>query len=194
MSARAMATEKAQCTFSRARTFPSPRENWSRSSRRPGRANRRFHICGLLERPRDGEVSILGQSTASLSDRQRTLMRRHAIGYVYQFHHLLPEFTAVENIAMPRLIAGKSMREAMSGAGRCSTSWGSPIAPSTGRPSCPAANSSVAIARAAANTPSLILADGPPAISIPRRATRFSGPLATDPRTGRRLHHRHPQP
>jgi lipoprotein-releasing system ATP-binding protein len=67
-----------------------------------------LHICGLLERPTAGDVDIDGERTAKLADRQRTLLRRHLIGYVYQFHHLLPEFSALENVTMPQLIAGES--------------------------------------------------------------------------------------
>ena len=70
-----------------------------------------LHICGLLERPTDGDVDIDGERTAKLADRQRTLLRRHLIGYVYQFHHLLPEFSALENVTMPQLIAGESQRD-----------------------------------------------------------------------------------
>jgi lipoprotein-releasing system ATP-binding protein len=65
-----------------------------------------LHICGLLERPQAGEVEITGVATAHLNDRGRTLLRRNTVGYVYQFHHLLPEFTATENVAIPQLIAG----------------------------------------------------------------------------------------
>lgn len=138
-----------------------------------------LHICGLLERPRDGEVSILGQSTASLSDHQRTLMRRHAIGYVYQFHHLLPEFTAVENIAMPRLIAGKSMREANERSralldimGIAHRAEHRPAELSGGE------QQRVAIARAAANTPSLILADEPTGNLDPATSDKVFGALS----------------
>src|SRR5690606_15236019 len=75
----------------------------------PSRAGKStlLHICGLLERPTGGDVDIDGEQTAKLADRQRTLLRRHRIGYVYQFHHLLPEFSALENVAMPQLIAGE---------------------------------------------------------------------------------------
>lgn len=121
-----------------------------------------LHICGLLERPRGGEVSILGQSTASLSDRQRTLMRRHSIGYVYQFHHLLPEFSAIENVAMPGLVAGKSSRDANDRGTALLEIMGISHR-ATHRPAelSGGEQQRVAIARAAANNPSLILADEP---------------------------------
>ena len=77
-----------------------------------------LHICGLLERPQQGEVAINGVPTSGLSDRQRTMLRRNTIGYVYQFHHLLPEFTALENVAMPQLIAGQ-VAEGCRGAVAC---------------------------------------------------------------------------
>jgi lipoprotein-releasing system ATP-binding protein len=71
-----------------------------------------LHLCGLLESPQEGEVEIVGNKTSKLSDRGRTQLRRNTVGYVYQFHHLLPEFTALENVTMPQLIAGKSPAEA----------------------------------------------------------------------------------
>ena len=71
-----------------------------------------LHLGGLLERPQDGEVSICGDATSLLSDRERTRMRRGTVGFVYQFHHLLPEFSALENVAIPQMIAGKSAADA----------------------------------------------------------------------------------
>jgi len=64
-----------------------------------------LHIAGLLERPDSGEVLIDGRATSRMSDEARTRLRRNSIGFVYQFHHLLPEFTALENVMMPALIA-----------------------------------------------------------------------------------------
>lgn len=121
-----------------------------------------LHICGLLERPTSGDVDIDGARTAKLADRQRTLLRRHHIGYVYQFHHLLPEFSALENVAMPQLIAGEAQGDAerrsrelleIMGIGHRATHR--PAELSGGE------QQRVAIARAAANRPSLILADEP---------------------------------
>src|SRR5690606_30796067 len=116
-----------------------------------------LHICGQLERPTGGDVIIAGQHTAKMSDRQRTLLRRHQIGYVYQFHHLLPEFSAIENLVMPQIIAGlahdkaidqgMALLETMGIAHRASHR---PAELSGGE------QQRVAIARAAANSPSLI--------------------------------------
>ena len=71
-----------------------------------------LHLCGLLESPQSGEIEITGVKTSHLGDRGRTQLRRSTVGYVYQFHHLLPEFTALENVSVPQMIAGKSPREA----------------------------------------------------------------------------------
>ena len=71
-----------------------------------------LHIAGLLEHPNSGEVYLGGQATAGLNDDTRTAMRRNDIGFVYQFHHLLPEFTALENVMMPQMIAGLSQKDA----------------------------------------------------------------------------------
>ena len=68
-----------------------------------------LHIAGLLERPSAGEVAIDGRPCNALNDAERTRLRRERIGFVYQFHHLLPDFTALENVAMPQLIAGRGM-------------------------------------------------------------------------------------
>ncbi|MEM6912699.1 MAG: ATP-binding cassette domain-containing protein, partial [Pseudomonadota bacterium] len=71
-----------------------------------------LHIAGLLEKPSAGEVTISGSATAKLSDRQRTAIRRETVGFVYQFHHLLPEFSATENIVLPQLANGAGSEEA----------------------------------------------------------------------------------
>src|SRR5262245_19810694 len=70
-----------------------------------------LHAAGLLEKPSDGDVYIEGQSGWELNDAQRTAIRRDRIGFVYQFHHLLPEFDAIHNVALPALIAGRPRRE-----------------------------------------------------------------------------------
>jgi lipoprotein-releasing system ATP-binding protein len=71
-----------------------------------------LHIAGLLEKPTSGEVYIAGRECTALDDKARTRIRRIGVGFVYQFHHLLPEFTSLENVVMPQLIAGTSTVEA----------------------------------------------------------------------------------
>jgi lipoprotein-releasing system ATP-binding protein len=121
-----------------------------------------LHISGLLERPQKGEVEITGVKTSTLNERGRTLMRRTTVGYVYQFHHLLPEFSATENVAMPQLIAGSEKKDAEARAGELLSMLGignrghhRPAELSGGE------QQRVAIARAAANHPRIILADEP---------------------------------
>ena len=121
-----------------------------------------LHISGLLERPQAGEVEVTGLRTTSLSERGRTLLRRDTIGYVYQFHHLLPEFSAVENVTLPQLIAGVDPKAAKARAmdlldvlGVAHRATHRPGELSGGE------QQRVAIARAAANRPRIILADEP---------------------------------
>src|ERR1700736_7048380 len=71
-----------------------------------------LHIAGLLETPDAGEVYIGGAATAAMSDDARTALRRNEIGFVYQFHHLLPEFSAIENLILPQMIHGLSRADA----------------------------------------------------------------------------------
>jgi len=121
-----------------------------------------LHISGLLESPQAGEVEIMGVKTSKLGDRGRTQLRRSAVGYVYQFHHLLPEFSALENVSMPQLIAGKSPKEAETRSMELLDLLG--VAPrATHRPAelSGGEQQRVAIARAAANHPRVILADEP---------------------------------
>ena len=121
-----------------------------------------LHAAGLLERPSGGAVIIDGQSAWSLNDDQRTEIRRNRIGFVYQFHHLLPEFDAITNVALPALIAGHKKRETMAEAERLLGVMGlshrihhQPAQLSGGE------QQRVAIARAMINKPILILADEP---------------------------------
>ncbi|MBI1250183.1 MAG: ATP-binding cassette domain-containing protein [Alphaproteobacteria bacterium] len=121
-----------------------------------------LHAAGLLERPSGGEVFIDGVSAWPMSDRDRTALRRRHIGFVYQFHHLLPEFDALDNVALPQFIAGVARGEARAEAARLLTALGlgdrlhhRPAQLSGGE------QQRVAIARALVNKPSLLLADEP---------------------------------
>jgi lipoprotein-releasing system ATP-binding protein len=73
-----------------------------------------LQIAGLLEAPTSGQIQIAGVETEGLAEKQRTLLRRDVIGFVYQFHHLLPEFSALENIMLPQLIAGIPQKKSQS--------------------------------------------------------------------------------
>ena len=121
-----------------------------------------LHLAGLLERPDAGEVQIGGRSTEGLSEPERTAMRRVEIGFVYQFHHLLPEFTAIENVVMPQLIRGIAKAEAARRA-RELLSYMRVAERESHRPAelSGGEQQRVAIARAVANAPRLLLADEP---------------------------------
>jgi lipoprotein-releasing system ATP-binding protein len=71
-----------------------------------------LHIAGLLERPDEGDIVVDGKSAGTAGDRERTVMRRQFLGFVYQYHHLLPEFSAIENVMLPQMLNGKSRAEA----------------------------------------------------------------------------------
>lgn len=121
-----------------------------------------LHLAGLLELPDDGEVVIDGEACGQLSDDRRTAIRRSEIGFVYQFHHLLPEFTARENIMMPQLISGLSKTEAGERADQL-LDYMRIGHRGDHRPSelSGGEQQRVAIARAVANAPLLLLADEP---------------------------------
>lgn len=121
-----------------------------------------LHILGLLEKPDGGEILLNEENVAELSDRKRTQIRCHTIGFVYQFHHLLPEFTALENIVLPQLIAGIGQKQAKERAEELLQTVGLKDR-STHLPSelSGGEQQRVAIARAIANQPALLLADEP---------------------------------
>src|SRR5665213_1561157 len=121
-----------------------------------------LHIAGLLEQPDHGEVYIDGRATALLPDSERTRIRRNEIGFVYQSHRLLPEFSALENVMMPQMIRGLSRGECEKRANELLTYLGlrgrvkhRPSELSGGE------QQRVAIARAVANAPRILLADEP---------------------------------
>jgi lipoprotein-releasing system ATP-binding protein len=121
-----------------------------------------LHVAGLLERPEGGAVLVAGQDCGGLPDEQRTQLRRRALGFVYQFHHLLPEFSALENVMLPQMIAGVGRRAARDKAAALLERIGlgarfehRPARLSGGE------QQRVAIARALANDPQIVLADEP---------------------------------
>ncbi len=132
-----------------------------------------LHICGLLEHATAGEVLLDGRPTGRLGDSERTRLRRELIGFVYQFHHLLPDFTAEENVALPQLVAGRGRRAARSRATELLDRLGlaSRLTHRPGRLSG-GEQQRVAIARALANAPRLVLADEPTGNLDPATAER----------------------
>jgi lipoprotein-releasing system ATP-binding protein len=121
-----------------------------------------LHIAGLLEHPDEGEVYLSGTPTSTLSDIERTMMRRTDIGFVYQSHRLLPEFSALENVMIPQMVRGLARKEAIARASELLAYLGlhdrithRPAELSGGE------QQRVAIARAVANAPRILLADEP---------------------------------
>jgi lipoprotein-releasing system ATP-binding protein len=137
-----------------------------------------LHIAGLLEHPDAGEVFINNIATSSLSDLQRTRIRRNDIGFVYQFHHLLPEFSALENVMLPQMVRGLGRKEASARGAELLAYLGlkdrlthRPAELSGGE------QQRVAIARAVANAPRILLADEPTGNLDVRTAEHVFGTL-----------------
>jgi len=130
-----------------------------------------LHMAGLLEAPSGGEVVVGGEAASTLNDAERTRIRRDTIGFVYQAHHLLPEFSALENVILPQLIAGKSKAVAEAEARRLLDIMGLSQR-LTHRPAQLSGGEQqrVAVARALANHPRVLLADEPTGNLDPRTA------------------------
>ncbi|MBO6755578.1 MAG: ABC transporter ATP-binding protein [Roseibium sp.] len=130
-----------------------------------------LHIAGLLERPDGGEVYVVGQKCSELTDDERTAIRRNDVGFVYQFHHLLPEFTALENIMMPQMIRGLPKNVAAERAKEL-LEYLRLGARAGHRPSelSGGEQQRVAVARAVANAPRILLLDEPTGNLDPKTA------------------------
>lgn len=121
-----------------------------------------LHVAGLLELPDGGDVAIDGRACGALNDSQRTSIRRNTVGFVYQFHHLLPEFSAQENVALPRMVAGQGRGAARKAANDLLDRVGL-TARASHRPAKLSGGEQqrVAVARALSNDPAILLADEP---------------------------------
>ncbi len=140
-----------------------------------------LHIAGLLDRPSAGSVFFAGEDCTGIGDDRRTAIRRGGIGFVYQFHHLLPEFSALENIVLPQMIAGRSRREAALHARELLERIGL-AERATHRPARLSGGEQqrVAMARALANRPRVLIADEPTGNLDPQTASSvFEMLLAT---------------
>ena len=139
-----------------------------------------LHLAGLLEKPTGGEIYVGATPTSTMNDAERTALRRTDIGFVYQFHHLLPEFSALENVMMPQLVRGLAKRlarerstELLSYLGLKARLSHRPGELSGGE------QQRVAIARAVANGPRLLLADEPTGNLDPKTADHVFATLAS---------------
>jgi len=121
-----------------------------------------LHIAGLLERPDEGDIMVDGKSAGAAGDRERTVMRRQFLGFVYQYHHLLPEFSAIENVMLPQMLNGRSRAQARRRAAEllAMVQLKERVDHRPGRLSG-GEQQRVAIARAVANAPRVLLADEP---------------------------------
>lgn len=143
-----------------------------------------LHIAGLLEQPDSGHVIVNGRDCAKMDDGQRTAVRRVDVGFVYQFHQLLPEFSALENVVIPQMIMGRAKRAAETRANELLTAMGlgervdhRPAELSGGE------QQRAAICRALANAPRLLLADEPTGNLDPRTSERVFNELISLIRT-----------
>ncbi|MBK5925956.1 ABC transporter ATP-binding protein [Rhodobaculum claviforme] len=137
-----------------------------------------LHIAGLLDTPDAGVVRLGGQDMAGRGDRARTQARRDRVGFIYQFHHLLPEFTALENVALPQMAAGVGRRAAEVRAQELLDRVG--VGPRAGhRPAALSGGEQqrVAFCRALANRPSVLLADEPTGNLDPETSDQVFGVL-----------------
>ena len=139
-----------------------------------------LHIAGLLEAPDGGAVIVRGKDCGKFGDKQRTRIRRTEIGFVYQFHHLLPEFSALENVVLPQLIGGLGKREArerglmhLRALGLGERADHRPAQLSGGE------QQRVAVARALVNNPAVLLADEPTGNLDPETSERVFEELMT---------------
>jgi lipoprotein-releasing system ATP-binding protein len=139
-----------------------------------------LHVAGLLERQDAGEVHVGGHATSRMNEEGRTALRRSQIGFVYQFHHLLPEFSALENVVIPQMIAGLNRAEAAARArellgflGLAARESHRPAELSGGE------QQRVALARALANAPRVLLADEPTGNLDPKTADHVFGTLTS---------------